>query len=134
MNFKELKNRCEHITLLYVENDNEIRELKYSIFRDIFKSVLVAKDAQDALKIYQCNQIDLIITELFMLNMSGFDMVKKIKAIEPDVKVIAYSSFSETEYLSKFNLSEFDAYIRKPIEKEKLFSTIYDVISRERVN
>jgi YesN/AraC family two-component response regulator len=64
--------------------------------------------------------------------MNGIQMLKKIKNIKPDQKVIVYSAYSEYEYLSSLNKIEIDAFLRKPLETKKMFETIYDTLSRSK--
>jgi len=132
MDIKKLKKVCKNLQLLYIEDNDELLSLKYTIFDEIFSKVFLAKSGYDGLQIYKNEKIDLIITDINMPHMNGIQMLEKIKNINADQKVIVYSAYSEYEYLSSLNQMEIDAYLRKPLETKKMFETIYDVLNRSK--
>ena len=79
--------------ILVVEDEFGLQE----IFRDIFVmegyDVRVAVDGIEGLKKYKDFLPDLVFTDVVMPNMSGLELVKKIREINPDIKVIYVSGF-----------------------------------------
>ncbi|HEU4824537.1 MAG TPA: response regulator, partial [Nitrososphaeraceae archaeon] len=77
-----------------------------------------------------CDQIDLVLADIRMRKMNGYDLVKKIKAIRPETKVIFMTAL-ETDLLESSKLLpsiKIDGFISKPGSLEKLVSDIKKII------
>ena len=74
------KNLLKRLTLLYVEDDEIIRNELSQLLANFFSQVLVAKDGKEGLRTFLENQdtIDIILTDINMPLYNGIDMVKKI--------------------------------------------------------
>ena len=89
-------------------------------------------DPLQALLYFQsnCDQIDLVLADIRMQKMNGFELVKKIKAIRPETKVIFMTAL-ETDHqeLSKeLPTIRIDGFVSKPGSLEKLVSDIKKII------
>lgn len=76
------------------------------------------------------NDIDLVLSDIRMRKMNGFELVQKIKAIRPETKVIFMTAL-ETDHLelSKILPSvKIDGFISKPGRLENLVNTIHKII------
>jgi DNA-binding NtrC family response regulator len=76
------------------------------------------------------NDIDLVLSDIRMRKMNGFELVKKIKAIKPETKVIFMTAL-ETDHLelSKILPSlKIDGFISKPGRLENLVNIIHKII------
>jgi diguanylate cyclase (GGDEF)-like protein len=120
------KKQLENITLLYCEDEEDIRELTYDILSQFTKKVFVAKDGQEGLEIFKEheNEIDLIITDVNMPNLSGLEMAKLIKEINVNIPIIVATAFSNSSYLLESIELGIDKYILKPIDIRKLLEVL----------
>jgi CheY-like chemotaxis protein len=89
-------------------------------------------DPLQALQYFQnnCDQIDLVLADIRMCKMNGYELVKKIKAIRPETKVVFMTAL-ETDHqeLSKELPSiKIDGFVSKPGHLEKLVSDIKKII------
>jgi len=79
--------------ILVVEDEFGLQE----VFRDIFLmegyEVRVAVDGIEGYEVYKDFQPDLVFTDVIMPNMSGIELVKKIRELNPRIKVIYVSGF-----------------------------------------
>ena len=79
--------------ILVVEDEFGLQEL----FRDIFQmegyEVRVAVDGRNGYEIYREFNPDLVFTDVVMPEMSGIELVRKIREVEPEIKVIFVSGF-----------------------------------------
>ena len=116
-NFKKLK----AFTLLYVEDDSGIRENFKEILKHYFKEVFVAKSSNEAYQSYLLQKPDLIITDIKMENMSGIDLIKKIRQTDKNIKIIITSAYTNLDYLLVATELNLIKYIVKPITNAKLF-------------
>ena len=79
MNKEILKNIC----VLYVEDENDIREFTSKLLSSLLKKIYVAQDGQDGLNIFieNVNEIDLIISDINMPKLDGLSMCEEIKKL-----------------------------------------------------
>ncbi len=118
--------RLKNITVLYCEDEDELREVTVNILEQFIGRQLIAKDGKQGLKLFVENQdsIDLIITDLNMPNMNGIEMTKRIKDINPDVPIIVATAFSNREYLLEAINMGVDKYVLKPVNIKKLLEAM----------
>jgi len=83
MDISLLKSVTKGITLLYVEDEDELRYAVERYLKKIFDHVSIASNGQEGLELYQKEQYDIIITDIQMPYMNGLEMAKKIKKINP---------------------------------------------------
>jgi YesN/AraC family two-component response regulator len=130
MNIKELKEKTKSITLLYVEDNEQLKNIKLEMFNDIFQKVVYAKDGYEGLMKYQEESFDLIITDINMPGMNGLDMIEKIQKINPSQEVIVLSAYAEIEYLSKLSKLNIACFLTKPVDIKKLVTKISESCER----
>ncbi|MGM0518040.1 MAG: EAL domain-containing response regulator [Campylobacterota bacterium] len=116
----------KNITILYAEDEKDLRTVTSQILQGFTKKQFIAKDGQEGLDLFIQNQdeIDLIITDVNMPNMNGLDMVKEIKKINMNIPIIVATAFSNKEYLLEAIDIGVDKYVLKPIDISKLLQTM----------
>ncbi len=116
-------------TILVAEDDNinfllieKIMQLKnYKIIR--------AKNGQEAVDLSLNNpEIDLVLMDIKMPILNGFQALEIIKKTKPDLPIIAQTAYASSDDQEKIKLAGFIGYITKPIVKEKLFDLINQVL------
>ena len=109
--------------ILVVDDDRDISNLyKLSLEHDGF-IVYSFNDPLLALSNYKAGAYDLLLLDINMPQMNGFELYQKIRLVDDYTKVCFISAFEEyeTEFRKLFpDLNEADCYIRKPIELESL--------------
>lgn len=120
----ELISQLQGFTLLYAEDEQGIQKNIYEILDCMFKDIYLAKDGEEAYKIYQEKKPDLIITDIKMPKMTGLDMVKKIRQTNPKVRIIITSAHTDLNYLLDATELHLVKYIVKPITEEKLTTAL----------
>ena len=117
-------NILKKINLLYVEDDESIRNV---LVRGIQRRVLnleVAVDGEDGFEKYKSFKPDIIVTDIKMPKMSGLEMSRKIREKDLSTPIIITSAHGESETLLEAIDIGVNGYILKPIDKDKLFNTI----------
>ena len=127
------KDNVDKCTILVAE-DEEINYLFLEILLkkeiDLNCNILHAKNGEEAIKICKKNyNIDLILMDLKMPIMDGFEATKQIKKIRPNIPIVAQTAFVSAEDKEKVFSLGFDDFISKPISKEALIA----VISKQQV-
>lgn len=107
-------------TVLYLEDDDGIRENITEILKFYFRSVYVANNTDDGFNLYLKYSPDLIITDIKMDKEIGIDFIKKIRQTDTKTKVIITSAYTNTDYLLSATELNLIKYIVKPITDESL--------------
>lgn len=117
--------------LLVVDDDKDIREtLKSRLNREGY-DVVVAVDGEDALKMVKADNPDLIILDLLMPKLNGFEVLKEIREKFKDKwrPVIIISAKTDLESLKTCYNLEADHYLTKPCNFGNLLRGIETMIS-----
>lgn len=124
----EIKKHAGDITVLYVEDNEGLRNNMTSLFSRMFDNILVAKDGEEGYETFLKSKPKIIITDLNMPKLNGFKMIKKIKAVEPETKIIILSAFDEKKHLhAAIDLGVFH-YAHKPAKMPELVQAIYNAL------
>jgi YesN/AraC family two-component response regulator len=125
---EEIKNFSEGINLLYVEDNVGLAENMEKLLRRMFDNIIIAHDGKDGLKEYFKSRPKIVITDINMPNMNGFQMIKKIRALELEAKIIVISAHDEKKHLhTAINLGVF-RYLHKPAKILDLVEAIFDTV------
>ncbi|MBF0488252.1 MAG: response regulator [Nitrospirae bacterium] len=117
------------VSILYVEDDDKVREGLLRFLTRRFKTILTAMDGVEGLSVFMAKTPEIVITDVKMPLMDGIEMTKKIRQISPDTPVIITSAFTDVSYLIKAIELRVDAYVKKPIDKDDLFDSIYKILT-----
>lgn len=118
--------RLKDITVLYCEDEANLREVTGGILKSFTKNQFIATDGAEGLEYFKENkdEIDLVITDVNMPNMSGLEMAKEIKKINSNMPIIVATAFSNSEYLLEAIDLGIDKYVLKPVNIKKLLDTM----------
>ena len=114
----------ERLTLLYVEDEDDIRDAFSSILSRFMKRVIVAKDGQEGLELFQKESVDLIVSDIRMPRMSGLEMVSKIREQNSEIPILFTTAFGDSEYLQDAIENGVDGYLIKPIDRNQLIAKL----------
>lgn len=88
-------------------------------------NILRAKNGQEAVEICSNDKtIDLILMDIKMPVMNGFEATKKIKAFNPEVPVVAQTAYSSDEDKNKAKTAGCNDFISKPINVDALYAVV----------
>ena len=121
------------ITLLYVEDEDGIRAQELKAYSKLFKKVYPCKDGVEAFRIYNENKddIDIIVTDINMPNMSGLELIEKISKVST-VPFIFTTAYSDIDYMkTALNLGA-SKYITKPINIKTVIEDIQLTVQNKR--
>lgn len=118
----------ENGVILIAEDDN----INFLLFQKIMQSknytIIRAINGQEAVDFCLSNSsIDLVLMDIKMPKMNGFEALEIIKAIRPELIVIAQTAYASVEDEEKILKAGFHGYLTKPINREKLFEIIENV-------
>lgn len=125
---KTIKKLSTDIQLLYVEDNLGLCENMQKLLDRITDNVIMANDGDEGYKKFLEYNPKIIITDINMPKMNGFKMIKKIKALEPESKILILSAHDEKKHLhTAINLEVF-RYLNKPTKIPELVDAIYDTV------
>ena len=109
---------------MIVDDEKSIRQSLSDVLRDEGFDVILASDGHRALKMLDSNRPDLVILDIWMPVMDGTEVLKEIKARQPDLQVIMISGHGNIEAAVKtIKLGAYD-YIEKPLSLEAVLLTV----------
>jgi two-component system response regulator PilR (NtrC family) len=119
--------------ILIVEDEKSMREVLKILLEGEGYEVVTAADGLEGISYIEKDIFDLVITDMKMPKVEGFDVLRKVKEISPDTIVIMITAFGTTEtaieamksgaydYINKpFNIDEIRLIVRKAIERKRL--------------
>jgi PAS domain S-box-containing protein len=103
-------------TILLVEDEETIVSVAQAILEKLGFSVIIASNGVEALKQYQDNVsvITLVITDIGMPIMDGYEFISRLKALNPGVRIIISSGFGDSVITSRIPTEEIVGLISKP--------------------
>jgi len=125
---EEIMEYAKNLTLLYVEDNQDAREMTTLILESFFDNMLVAVDGADGLQKFKENQVDLVITDINMPIMNGLEMCQEIRKLNNDIPLIILSAHNEDHYFMQGIQIGINGYILKPIDINQLTNLISRVV------
>ena len=117
--FEKLKNK----TILLVEDERIVRENVASMLKLFFKEVYTAIDGYDGLDKYENYLPDIIMTDLKMPNMGGFELLDELEKRACKSYIIIASAYPDTDFLIRAIHSKVDRYLIKPITQDEFLES-----------
>jgi len=116
LNLSSLKN----LTLLYVEDEQMIRQNAVEYLSRICDHVLEAQDGEEAFQVYKEEKPHIIISDIKMPKINGLKLAEAIRKEDKETPIIIATAHTETEYLLKAVELQLVKYVVKPITSIKL--------------
>lgn len=120
----------KNLTLLYAEDEHRTRrdQIIYLESRYDF-TIYEANDGLEALELYKKHKPGIVLTDITMPNMSGLELAKEIRKLSKDTKIIIVTAHSEQDKLIEAFDSDVVNYLIKPIDRQKLRSSLDTAIA-----
>jgi len=118
----------KQFSILFVEDEKDFVYIIKTFLSDIFSNVEVAYDGAEGLEKFKQGNFDIVITDITMPIMNGFDMATQMKNINPIQKIIALSAHKESEWLEKAAKIGITRYLHKPVGVDELLNAIEKVL------
>jgi DNA-binding NtrC family response regulator len=112
------------ITVLYIEDEPDLRERIRIVLEMYITDVIVAANGKEGLKLFERHHPDIVVSDIKMPVMDGLELTKCIRKIAPETPVILTTAFTETDYLLKAIELGVAAYVRKPLDCRLLVEKI----------
>ena len=125
------KSFLQNITILYVEDEDEVRELTSNFLSKFVHKIISAENGKEGLELFQKHQensdldtIDLIVTDINMPKMNGLDMLLEIGKIDHLVPSIVTTAHNDASFLKEAINQRVRGYVSKPLNMHDLIDSI----------
>jgi DNA-binding response OmpR family regulator len=107
-------------TVLFVEDEVEIRQNFTLYLKHFFKAVYEAGDGKEAYEIYKDKKPDIMIVDINLPSMSGLELLGKIRQNDHTTRALILTAHSDSEYLMQATQLKLTKYLLKPITRAEL--------------
>jgi two-component system response regulator PilR (NtrC family) len=123
-----IESRCGRI--LVVDDERSMRELLQIVLRREGHQVRLAEDGQAAVAELEREPVDVLISDIKMPGMTGVDVLREAKRIDPDIVGIMVTAYASTETaVEALRLGAYD-YLTKPFDVEELKAKVRNALER----
>jgi len=122
---KKEKKLLSDKTILIVEDENSNYLLLEKLLTLENANTIWARNGEESIEKFKENKnIDLILMDLKMPVMDGYEATRQIKQLSENMPIIALTAYTESESIEKAKSKGFDDYLEKPIKRAELFERI----------
>jgi len=118
-------------TILFVEDEEMLRDLIREVLTAKGYTVLTAEDGEEMINTYLRHQreISLVISDMGLPKLGGYEAYKKIKAVTPQVRMILASGYLEPNVKSEIFKGGVKDFIQKPYLPDEVLKKVRDALS-----
>lgn len=126
------KTKQKHRLIIVDDETDILAVLKSGIERNMNCEVVAFSDAAKALDHFRknCDACDMVISDVRMRDMNGFEFVRRVKEIKPGVKVMLMTAFEirQPEFEKVLPSTKIDGFIQKPGTTKSICATIERIL------
>ena len=119
--------------ILVVDDDKNTRRLMRAVLEDAHYEVETAADGADALRVMDAAHIDLVVLDIMMPNMDGYELTKTLRASNSDLPILMVSAKQLPEDRKRGFLVGTDDYMTKPVDEEEMLLRIKALLRRAKI-
>lgn len=125
---KKLMNIAENLTILYVEDEKEMRDEVGSFLSLAFKEVYMAEDGESGIETFIKNTPDMILTDIRMPKVNGIQMTRELRKTNPELPIVVLSAFNDNNILLESVDLGITKYVQKPFKKDQMIRILTNVV------
>ena len=122
-------------TILLVEDEELLIEMVSFLLESKGYKVFVAQDGAEAIEVYKkhIQEIALVLTDMGLPTMTGMEEFKKLKEIDPNVKVILASGYFEPDMKADLLKAGAKGFLQKPYMSDVILQTLREVLDKKSI-
>lgn len=119
--------------ILVVDDEEMVRDVCISMIENLGMEAIQAQDGQSAVRIYQekSSEISCAIVDYSMPGMDGVETFKELITVDPDIRIILSSGFTEDARLGELRSQGLAGFLHKPYEFDSLRKTLTVILLGE---
>jgi PAS domain S-box-containing protein len=115
-------------TVIVVEDEDVVRGLVRQVLQGAGFEVLVARDGEEAFALAAEHHVDVLLSDLVLPKLSGQEVVERLRASHPELKVVYMSGYAETGIFSDGVLPPRTAFLEKPFTFSELTGKVQGLL------
>jgi len=119
--------------ILFIDDDRAGREVALFNLRKAGYEVAAASDGQEGLAAFSPEKFDLVVTDVKMPGVSGIEVLRRIRALAPDVPVLVITAFGNVETAVEAMKEGAYDFIGKPFHRDQLLLSVGKAFERRRL-
>lgn len=119
--------------ILVVDDDKNTRRLFRAVLENAGYTVSAASDGAEALDLMDSEHIDLVVLDIMMPHMDGYEFTKALREVENNLPILMVSAKQLPEDKKKGFLVGTDDYMTKPIDEEEMLLRIKALLRRAKI-
>lgn len=121
------------INILLVEDDQKLNKLFYTVLSKQGFNVHIANNGIEAFNILENNHIDLIISDIMMPKMDGYEFTENVRKINEDIPILMITAKDDFNSKQKSFLIGIDDYMVKPIDVNEMILRVNALLRRSKI-
>jgi len=111
-------------SLLYVEDNDNVREKVVSLLSLFEIDIIEAKDGKEGLVMFRRHRPDIVMSDINMPKMSGLDMAAAIRRLDKETPIIMITAYKDEELLFDAIEHQINRYMMKPVNKNQIIESL----------
>jgi CheY-like chemotaxis protein len=118
--------------ILVIEDDRYNYEFLEIVLQSIGAKLFWAQTANTGLQFFKDERIDLVLMDIKLPDKNGYELTREFKEINSSIPIIAQTAYALSGDRERAMEAGCDAYISKPIRKDKLITMINELLSSNK--
>ena len=120
-------------TILVVDDEKVLRFILERILVDCGYQVVLAENGREAIDIYkkQADSIDLVVCDMVMPEMDGYECFLKLKSMNPEIKFMIASGFTKDNSIDELKRKGLNGFIKKPFKATIISKMIAEIFEAD---
>ncbi|MDR2400273.1 MAG: response regulator [Deferribacteraceae bacterium] len=118
------------ISILYVEDDQVMREAVASRLSRRFEKMYICSSAEEALDIFKKYHVDLVLTDYMLPGLNGIELIASIRQKNWDIPIVLITGYADSDFLMEAINLGVTQFVTKPIDPAVLMNAIDFAIQR----
>jgi two-component system nitrogen regulation response regulator NtrX len=120
-------------SILVVDDEQGIRQVLQDVLGDEGHQVVTVEDGFQALEILEKEAVDLVILDVWLPNMGGIDVLKRVRKGWPDIEVVVISGHANINMaVQAVKIGAFD-FLEKPLSLDKTITVVENALKLEEL-
>jgi CheY-like chemotaxis protein len=117
-------------TILIIDDEERVLEVSKDMLETLGYKVIIARYGEEAINIYEkyYDIVDAVLLDIIMHGMDGGIVFDKLKAINPNIKILLSSGYSEDEYAEDILARGANDFIQKPFTIEQVSQKLRKIL------
>jgi CheY-like chemotaxis protein len=113
------------VRVLIVDDEKDVREFVRMALECAGYDAVAVEDADEAFKTVEAMpRFDLLLTDLSMPDISGAELARRLRAADPELKVLYFTGYRDTLFVERHTLGQDEAFLDKPCTVNGLLEAV----------